>query len=178
MSLATDIDFYKKYTSDHLNEMKKYYEEHSSLDKAISNASIGKNDSNIMDPHQWLVGKVKGEIGAKELNSRIFEIKNAQSFEDIFEITESVIKKIYGLGDLWSYDTALRIGFFLRKYPKEVYIQRGVVHGVKKIFKNKIPKGRSLDVSIFPKELQQLKPYEIENFLSIWGKEENKKSNC
>lgn len=86
-------------------------------------------------------------------------------------------EEIYGLGDLWSYDTALRIGFYLRKYPKDVYIQRGVITGVIKLFGNN-PRERKIQKFLFPQELQELESYEIENFLCIWGKNENKKNIC
>lgn len=67
MSLAADIYKYKKYTSEHLNKMKEYYEKLSSINKVIYNASTGKNDSSKMDPHQWRVGKENGINGYNEL---------------------------------------------------------------------------------------------------------------
>jgi hypothetical protein len=80
--------------------------------------------------------------------------------------------KIRGLGDLWSYDTALRIAFNRGSafYPQAVFVQGGVLKGVRKIFTKKPLKGRTLPLEMFPKELQQLQPFELENFLCIWGK--------
>jgi hypothetical protein len=55
-------------------------------------------------------------------------------------------------------------------YPQAVFVQGAVVEGVKKIF-SKIPMdGRSLPIKIFPKEIRQLRPFEVENFLSVWGR--------
>jgi len=47
-------------------------------------------------------------------------------------------------------------------------LQAGVKRGYKKIF-NQNPKNRFVEKEIFPKELQTLEPYEIVNFLCIWG---------
>jgi hypothetical protein len=58
-------------------------------------------------------------------------------------------------------------------YPQAVFVQRGVMKGVRKIFTTKPAKGRTLPVDTFPKELQVLKPFELENFLCVWGKEKN-----
>jgi len=41
---------------------------------------------------------------------------------------------------------------------------------IRKLFTRKPMKGRTLPVDIFPKELQKFKPYELEDFLRVWGK--------
>ena len=61
------------------------------------------------------------------------EISKCKSFEDVFAITEQVRKQIYRLGNLWSYDAALRISANLGFEPKSVYIQAGVRAGMKKL---------------------------------------------
>ncbi len=176
MNLGDDIIRYREEILIHLTQMKEFYEM-LDLKTAIEFASIGKNPNGKMNRHQWRVGNINGGNGAKELLKQEAAIKKCKTFEEIFEITEQVKKDIYKLGDLWSYDTALRIGFNLKLYPKEVYVQRGVISGVLKVMNGKRPKGRSLHVNIFPKEFQKLKPYEIENFLCIWGKDK-KNSIC
>lgn len=176
MNINDDIIWFKEEVLYHLTQMREFYEP-LDLTTAIEFASTGKNPNGKMNSHQWRVGKNNGGNGAKELLKQEAAIKKCSSFEEIFEITEQVKKDIYKLGDLWSYDTALRIGFNLKLYPEEVYVQRGVINGVLKAMNGKRPKGRSLPVNLFPKEIQQLKPYEIENFLCVWGKD-NKKNFC
>jgi hypothetical protein len=81
-----------------------------------------------------------------------------------------------GLGDLWSYDTALRMAFNRGKtfYPRAVYVQDSSMKSVKKMFSRILIRGRILPMKALPKEMQVLKPFEAEHFLSIRGK--NRKS--
>ena len=176
MSLKSEIENYKKGHLQNLEKKKEFYEK-MSLTDAIKNAAIGSTPFGTMDSHQRRVGKRKGELGANELLKEEARIKNRKTFEEIFKITEEVRRRVNGLGPLWSYDTTLRVGFNKRVYPNEVYVQSGVVKGVKKALNGKIPKGRSLPMSIFKDEFQNLEPYQLENFLCIWGKD-GKKSNC
>jgi len=176
MSLADEITNYKAFGSVHMERMKGFYE-NLPLETAIIHASTGKNPDGKMNPHQWRVGKAKGLSGANMLLTNLAEIEKSKTFEEIFSITERVKDDIYGLGELWSYDTALRIGFNLRTSPLQVYVQRGVNRGVKKVLKGIRPKGRCLPISVFPHELHVLETYEIENFLCIYGKD-CKKSLC
>lgn len=169
MSLQKEIIEYKVNGSIHMENMKSFYEK-LDIETAIEFASTGKNPDDKMNQHQWRVGYKKGMQGFNGLKIELAEIKKCRKFEDIFMLTEKVKANIWGLGELWSYDTALRIGFNLKIYPQQVFIQRGVIKGVKKVLNGKRPKGRSLPINVFPNELQVLKPYEIENFLCIWGK--------
>lgn len=121
-----------------------------------------------MFSHQRRVGQIVANKGYEALKDREKELQLNQNFEEILAITDEVSKQIYRLGSLWSYDTALRIGFQKKVYPKNVYLQGGVKKGYKKIF-NQNSNNRIVNKEIFPQELQILEPYEIENFLCIWG---------
>ena len=173
MDLFKTVIWYKEEALPHLTQTKEFYEK-LELETAIEFASIGKEPNGKMHSHQRRVGYRKGMLGADELARKIEEIKRCTSFDDIFSITETVKKDIYRLGDLWSYDTALRIGFNLKIYPQQVYVQCGVVKGIKKVLSGRIPKERCVPTSIFPSELQELKAYEMENFLCIYGKDKEK----
>jgi hypothetical protein len=104
---------------------------------------------------------------------RFKEIQKAKSFIDLFAVTEDIKSSEKGLGDLWSYDTAMRLAFNRGRllYPRVVFIQAGVVKGVKKIFPQKRLRERNMPVTVFPKTIQQLAPFEIENFLCVWGRQ-------
>lgn len=173
MSLEKEIIEYKANGSIHMENMKSFYEK-LDIETAIKYASTGKNPDDKMNQHQWHVGYKKGLQGFNELKIVLAEIKTCRKFDDVFSLTEKVKADIHGLGDLWSYDTALRIGFNLKIYPQQVFVQRGVVKGVKMVLNGKRPKGRSLPINVFPNELQVLKAYEIENFLCIYGKGDKK----
>lgn len=172
ISLKKTVQNYKQ-SRPKILDLKKYYSD-LKFSQAVKNAPMAIGPNGKMNSHQRRNGKVVCKKGAFELSKHEIEIKKAKSFEDIFAITEVVRKKIEGLGALWSYDTALHIGFNKDVYPKEVYVQAGVKKGVRKVLNGFLPIGRSLPMSIFPKEIKLLNPYLAENFLCIYGKDYKK----
>lgn len=173
MGLKADIDKYIRTSLQQLKVTEAIYKKMNLSDAVIRSASA-RTTLDKIDSHQRRIGKVLLTKASNELMMKINLIRKCKTFADIFEITESVKKAIYGLGDLWSYDTALRIGFNMDIYPKDVYVQAGVRKGVTKIFTQKRIKGRCFPLSIFPSEIQKLKPHEVENFLCVWGKSSSK----
>ena len=170
MNLQNDVDEYRANDRNRLENMRLYYAA-LSLEDAVEQASKGLFAHGKVDNHQYRIKK-KSKIGATiEMKKRISELKACKSFEEIFRITEDVKNSVAGLGDLWSYDTALRIGFNMGILPSQVYVQRGVIDGVKKALGGTRPIGRSVPLSLFPAPFLMLQPYEVENFLCIWGKD-------
>lgn len=130
-----------------------------------------------MNSHQRRIGYKNCEEGLLKLLPKEFEFDNATKYRDLMRITDSIAQNTNRLGALWSYDTSLRIGFYLNIYPEAVYIQSGVRDGVRKMHANlkRIP--RTMSASQFPR-LKELEPYEMENFLCVWGKDNLQKSLC
>jgi len=154
-----------------MNELKEFYFTCSDLNEAIKRAALGQNHKNVMDEHQWHIGYTTAKIALEELMKYHRMLRSTKHFSELFKITEKVRAKTYGIGDLWSYDTALRIGFKLKIYPDKVYLQRGAREGARKLFNRKRILGRALDKSVFTEnfqELEELQCYEIENFLCCY----------
>lgn len=170
------IDKYLDKHACHLKRAREYFE-NLSTNEVVLKAALSVNEDSKIFPHQYRVGKTKTELAANILLQFETEILSAQSFEDIFKYTEEVRKMRIGVGHLWSYDTALRISFQKKVYPKNVYLQAGVIKGYKKIF-NQNSKNRFEEKNKFPKELQILEQFEIENFLCIWGNNKQKNKSC
>lgn len=148
--------------------------------RQAAEAQIICNGKRTFADHQHRIGRKRCEQGANELlKSKNFQdLNNANSFEDIFVITERVKNYIYRLGDLWSYDTAQRIALSKGFYPKEVYIHAGAKDGTRLLVKSSLLNSseirgkRKISPSVFPKELSKLEPYLIENILCV-GKRES-----
>ncbi|MGC4040339.1 MAG: hypothetical protein QM710_06015 [Flavobacterium sp.] len=163
------LSFKRKY----LNDVKKVFEK-TSLKEAIEKAAKAEDLTNNgkMFSHQRRIGSKKASEGYKKLKDKEEDFRVCNTFEDIMLITNKVMMDIYRLGPLWSYDTALRIGFHLKVYPSDVYIQAGVVKGLKKYYPHLKPQ-RKIAKSDFI-GLESLEPYEIENFLCVFGGKRNK----
>ncbi len=98
----------------------------------------------------WFLSKVHAELQEKH------------TFDELHEYLHTAFSKIHGLGALYTYDTALRIGFYLRLEPTDVYLHAGTREGARAIGVKDL---HVVSVKNLPSELHALAPHEIENFL-------------
>lgn len=116
--------------------------------------------------HQRRIKQTGLQKALKTLKSKIGELRVCKSFDAIFECVSSNCSEIEGLGPLYIYDTALRIGAFSKQLPKRVHLQAGALAGARVLGLD--VKNSPLLVSEFPRPMQRLAPYEIEDFLCIY----------
>ena len=91
------------------------------------------------------------------------QLQECKTFQELFSQVEFIMKKVPNAGDLYKYDTALRIGAKLGLAPEAVYLQTGALKGARRLLPG--TKCRTLPKDAFPKEFQPLSCSEIENFL-------------
>jgi hypothetical protein len=97
------------------------------------------------------------------------KLKGMKSFDELHAHVTATCLGIKGIGQLYIYDAALRIGAALDLSPELVHLHAGTKKGVKALGLN--AKNSSLPVNAFPKAIQKLKPHEIEDFLCIFKDE-------
>ncbi len=124
----------------------------------------------------WANGKMHShqcQLGAEKLKEglRIALADNVQSdrfetFEQLYEWVESVTNQVFRLGELVTYDVALRLGMWLNLEPAAVYLHGGSREGAKKF--NVDVKEKTATLSTFPPEIQKLGATHAENFLCIY----------
>jgi len=146
-----------------------WFREQPSLDSAIELASLAVNSKGKRHPHQRRLKKAnlletKSVLSA---NSRV--LKKCRDFEELFLVVEAMLEPISGIGELYVYDTALRIGARLGLLPKMVYLHAGTRVGAKVLGFD--GKAKALEISVLPKEFRRLEPYEIEDLLCIFKSE-------
>jgi hypothetical protein len=171
MSLQWEIADYQENELRELHELKRFFQS-LSFQAAVEYASSGVTPHRKIHPHQRGIGVKLLRRSATLLKKQLPLLRKARSFAHLFIITEACKSELKGLGDLWSYDTALRMAFNRGRsfYPQTVFVQRGVRKGVRKIFSEKSFKERTLPMKIFPKEMRSMKPFEAENFLCVLGR--------
>lgn len=172
MSLLSEISSFRENELREMHETERFFYS-LSLQAAVEYAASGVTPHRKIHPHQRGIGVKQLRRSAVLMKKHIAAIRRARTFAHLLTVTETVKTDLKGLGDLWSYDTALRIAYnrgntFL---PKAIMIQRTVIKGVKKVFPKFKAKERTLQVKVFPGELQTLKPHELQNFLILRGKE-------
>jgi len=136
------------------------------LKEAISMAALARTSANKRHGHQHRIPSAVLEDSKCRLLKEIERLKKATSFEELFNIVESVIGPIEGIGELAVYDTAHRIGVNLGLEPEKVYLHAGARVGARKLKLDSSKK--CLEVHEFPKPLRELKPWQIEDVLCIY----------
>jgi hypothetical protein len=147
-----------------------------SLKEAIEDAVYGYDPERKRDYHQRRIDKDVLEQMTKVLQHPLVleELERCENFEQVMAIVYS--QKIKGFGSLAVYDTALRLGAYLGHYPSYVFLHAGTEEGASNLIGKNIVKHKShyfcgdesfpyVSMEIFPKELQELEPYHLENFL-------------
>lgn len=119
--------------------------------------------------HQCPCPKVALNEARKRLNQSIEELTSIGAFDRLHEAIKEILSGVWGLGELYYYDTALRIGAWHGVFPEKVYMHRGTRVGARAlnlpIFQGAVP------MNSLPQQLQSLQAYEVEDFLCIYKEE-------
>jgi len=93
-------------------------------------------------------------------------LRRATSFDALLQVIEIAIRPIFGIGELYCYDAALRLGCYLGLAPEYVYLHAGTRKGARAFatLRGKIPR---LPREAFP-ELRDRSASEIENILCVY----------
>lgn len=169
-SLARIVHPYiRKYRPDARKELGSFRDA-KSLREAVAHAGMAMNfDAEPHRfPHQWRIRNTALLKGTDELTGAITRIRACKNFRELINIVDSIADTVGGIGELYVYDTALRIGAHLRIFPKEVYLHRGTRDGARALGRN--VDRSSIPVHQFPREFRQLEPHEIEDVLCIYKK--------
>jgi hypothetical protein len=138
---------------------------------AISIAVSSKNAEGKHHNHQSKIKReVYGEWKRKLMTAfskRVDERDSVCPFQDFDELHDFIADNIIpGVGPLFVYDVATRIGAYLRIEPESVYMHAGAREGAKALglpFRSK----RILKHQL-PVELRRLPPDEVEDFLCTY----------
>ena|ERR1700733_9175115 len=149
-----------------------------SFGEAINYAAAGKEfDGKSHNCHLRHPTRKSLTAGRTALSKQKRQLKNCITFDDLFSKVKCIVTKprISGLGEMYFYDAALRIGAAHNGkpiWPDKVYLPRGAKTGAQNLnsalrlgldFGNGTIEKRRL-----PPELQCLTAYEIEDFFCIF----------
>ncbi|MDO9099689.1 MAG: hypothetical protein Q7V53_02945 [Caldisericota bacterium] len=114
--------------------------------------------------------RLKDEVLKKAESSLLafeMEIRKASTFEELHQVVKDALFFVKGAGDLYAYDTALRIAARRGSdlLPDKVYLIAGAKEGAKHIFAQGAGRATVMESAAFPREFQKLMPYEIHNLL-------------
>jgi len=143
-----------------------FFREMPSLELAINHAAFAINRHEKRFGHQRRIPLAPLRRAKGLLIAAGSTLRFCRSFHELHTLLASIFTPVRGLGELYVYDTALRLGSFLKLSPEHVYLHAGTRAGARAL-------GLSLSegfvrVSSLPKAIQVLEPQEIEDFLCIY----------
>lgn len=94
----------------------------STLRIAICLAALASNRDGKRYSQRRRLSKIVLEQARDVLLENGKEICKSHNFDDLFALFERLLLPIKGIGELYVYDTALRIGAKIGVYPERVYL--------------------------------------------------------
>ena len=143
------------------------FEKESTLRDVIRRAALCLWPNGKRHEHQYRIPKLLLEQAEDRLQGIARKLEDAADFSELHNKVESEISSINGIGELTVYDIAHRIGAYLRKAPKLVYLHRGTRTGAA-VFGLR---GRTIAPKQLPAAFSRLTPAEIEDCLCIYKDE-------
>ena len=158
-------DYIKCYRKGAENELR-WFAIQQSLSDAVSLAALAEGPSGKRLDHQRRIPGAVLKESCRRLLRTLKKLQSVNSFEDLFDIVESTIGGIHGIGELTVYDTSLRIGAKLKLEPNCIYLHAGTRIGARKLRVG--TSEQTIQVDKLPRPLKRLKAREIEDVLCIY----------
>lgn len=116
-----------------INKELDWFRQQPTLSEAIRLAALTVNSKGKRYSHQRRLSKTVLEQARDILleNEKAIEACRDQDFDDLLTLLEQLLIPIKGLGELYVYDTALRIGAKVGLLPRRVYLHAGTRVGAK-----------------------------------------------
>jgi hypothetical protein len=168
-SLRDFVIEYEKEYRPNLQQQLDWFREQPSIQTAIENAALACDNRGKRYSHQRRHPRELLHRAQQLLLDKSEVLRRCRDFDDLVAAVTEALGKMKGLKELYCYDTALRIGAFLKIYPDKVFLHRGARTGARNLQLNF--QTHALHKQEVPPELRALRAYEIEDFLCIYKAE-------
>lgn len=159
------VQKFLKEKKDKLHQDLEWYSQKKQPDfeSAFREAVHARTEKQKRERHQARLPKSVIPKAYRTLLPLMKQLEEARTWDEIFTLIDGALSPIRGAGDLYIYDTALRIGVYRDIYPDKVYLQSGARRGAIKLDKDL--RARCYPLSKFGNAFQCLQPVEMENLL-------------
>jgi hypothetical protein len=160
----------RHYSMDHRPRKERefsWFSQQPSLEEAIIVAASATNERGKRYSHQSRIRRSVIKEAKILLLDRAGEIEKCDSFHSLWMLVKRAIGRIYGVGELYIYDTCLRIGIFLNMLPEKVYLHAGTRSGAKAYGLMNWDK-EWIETHDLPEGIRDLPRHEIEDILCIY----------
>jgi hypothetical protein len=159
----------RHYRTKHLPKHRaeiQWFVDQPNLAATIERAALAQNHRGKRCDHQRRIPRDVLKAAFRKLHSKENEIRACKSFDELHELILETLKDIRGIGELYRYDTALRIGAKLNLQPRTILLHAGTRAGASIITNTR---GRHcLSREDLPLELRRLPPEQVEDILCIY----------
>ena len=156
-------DYVRRHRPKTTRELR-YFRDLRTFEEALTQAGLAQRPDEKRWSHQRRIPRAVLEQATRRLHQA--QLRSARSFADLIARVNAVVRSVRGIGELYVYDTALRLGAHLRLLPREVYLHTGARRGARALGLDH--RAKSLAPAKLPAALQLLRPYEIEDVLCIY----------
>ena len=136
------------------------------LERAVEQAALARDGEGKRFSHQRRLTSRNLAQALARLQAKLPQIGRCSDFEELIGLIEAEVRDIKGLGELYCYDTALRIGTQQGIAPEHVYLHRGTRVGARNLGLE--ARARYLTMADLPPAFHRLAPQEVEDFLCIF----------
>ena len=137
------------------------------LSRVVELAGMAKTTDGKRQPHQRRLSASTLRRAHSELDQCDFNA--CRSFDELFQLVIDAMGSIHGIGELTVYDTARRIGAYLKLDPEKVYLHAGTRVGARAIGLG--DRTDALEIDELPPAFRRLMAGEIEDCLCIYKDE-------
>ena len=155
----------RRHLPNHRAEVQ-WFQGRPTLGAAIEKAALAEDHRGKRYSHQRRICRDALNSAFERLRSSGEAIRNCQSFDELHELIVSILKNIRGIGELYCYDTTLRIGAKLGHQPQTVFLHAGTRVGASALVDTRGK--RYLTAVDLPPELRRLPPEQVEDILCIY----------
>jgi hypothetical protein len=140
-----------------------------SLKRAVKYAGLSMLPSGKRHPHQYRIPQSVLREAEGNLQAVSASLRGCATFDEFFQLVQSEISGIYGVGELTIYDVTTRLGAFLGLEPERVYLHAGTREGARHL--GITTRRESFEPSELPQAFRRLRPREIEDCLCIYKRQ-------
>jgi len=138
-----------------------------SPDEAVWHAALATNGGGKRYNHQRRLRKASMEQAKKALLGLVDHLSTLKPFDQLHDYLSELLLPIPGLGKLYIYDTAIRLGAKFDTLPSSVYLHAGTRVGARALGLS----GDKARIKDLPAVLHILEPHELEDFLCIYARQ-------
>ena len=165
-TFQTIIAAYKQDYQHNAAQEQRWFEIQPTLADAVSMAALAQAPSGKRLSHQCRIPGSVLEQARALLMRHLERFEQIRDFDDLHAEIDTLTGNIAGIGELYVYDTALRIGAKLGIKPKHVYVHAGVREGIRNLGLD--PKQPRIPIVKLPAPFRTLDAFEIEDVLCIY----------